>query len=440
MINRILLLSFLFLPLTAQESASPKKLNPPKELLALSDSFRAVAKSIKSSVVIVNSVFYEKTDKGLKLKEGKGTGLVFDDKGHIVTNYHVIKDAAEISVISDLGRSYKAQVVGSDSRSDLAVLFVESLDLPPATLGDSDKAQVGDWAIAVGQALQFEQTVTVGVISAKGRYGLRSDEDALEDFIQTDAAINHGNSGGPLCNIYGEVIGINAMAMFSRSHGLGFSIPVNLVKKVVLQLIQKGRVDRGFLGVVIRDLPPIIASELGYPGPGGVLVDDVESGSPASRAGLIPGDIISAAQNRPVKDRRELRNRVNQLAPGDKLNLLVFRDGETIEKSVLLEQRQVDLLSIADRVGLEIRNPTVEEKKSYETKGGVIVTHVVPGSPGHHAPLSPGWMITKVDKREIEGVDSFLEALEQSFQSKNGKALLYVRSGRSGFFLVLEQE
>ncbi len=235
-------------------------------------------------------------------QRGAGSGFIVSPEGLIFTNNHVVEGADKVIVKLADGRTFKGKVVGRDPQSDVAVLKIKGHNLPTVPLGDSDKIQVGEWVIAIGNPFGLSHTVTVGVVSAKGRSGLGITD--FEDFIQTDAAINPGNSGGPLLNIRGEVIGMNT-AIFSRSGGymgIGFAIPINIVKLVAEQLVEKGKVVRGWLGVVIQDLTPALAQEFGLERTEGALVAEVLKGSPADRAGLRPGDVIVGYEGKPVKN------------------------------------------------------------------------------------------------------------------------------------------
>src|SRR5580765_1686736 len=253
-----------------------------------------------------------------------GSGVIVDARGYVLTNNHVVENASAIEVRLSDDRKFKATLVGRDARTDLAVLKVESpAPLPVAELGDSDRLRVGQWAIAIGNPFGLDRTVTAGIISATGRthVGVAT----YEAFIQTDASINPGNSGGPLLNLDGRVIGINT-AIVSSGQGIGFAIPINMVREVMTQLIDKGRVVRGWLGISIQDLTDDLAAGFGASGKGGVLVADVMKDSPAEASGLKAGDIIVELSGAPVKDVTELQKRVAAVSPGQSVPMTVLRD------------------------------------------------------------------------------------------------------------------
>jgi len=260
-----------------------------------------------------------------------GSGVIVDKEGYILTNYHVIEEADKVRVRLNDGREFAATVKGQDSRTDLAVLHIKAKDLPVATLGDSEKLEVGEWAIAIGSPFGLEHTVTVGVISAKGRSGFGT--GTYEDFIQTDASINPGNSGGPLINIDGEVIGINAM-IIQPGTGIGFAIPIDMAKKILNDLIKTGRVVRPWLGISIQDLTPEIAEHFKLKEKEGALVGQVYHGTDAEKAGLASGDIIMSVDDKPVKNVGELVKEIQKRKVGQKVKLNVIREGKPLTVEV----------------------------------------------------------------------------------------------------------
>jgi Do/DeqQ family serine protease len=256
-----------------------------------------------------------------------GSGVIVDKEGYILTNNHVVEGADKVKVRLNDGREFIATIKGQDPRTDLAVLHIKAKDLPVARLGDSDKLEVGEWAIAIGSPFGLEHTVTVGVISAKGRSGLGT--GTYEDFIQTDASINPGNSGGPLINIDGEVIGINAM-IIQPGTGIGFAIPINMAKQILNDLIKKGKVVRPWLGISAQDLSPELSEHFKVKEKGGVLVSEVHPGTGAEKAGLVSGDIILSVDDKPIKNASELVKEIQKKKVGEKVKLSIIREGKPL--------------------------------------------------------------------------------------------------------------
>ena len=268
----------------------------------------------------------------LPRQQGLGSGVIVSGEGYILTNQHVVDGAEEINVELNDKRSYAARLIGSDRASDLAVLKVDERNLPVLPMGDSDRARVGDVVLAIGSPLGLDQTVTAGIISAKGRSTGLSD-GSFEDFIQTDASINQGNSGGALISAAGELVGINSQILSPTGGniGIGFAIPVNMAKNVMDQLVQNGRVRRGSLGITIRPVTADIAASLGLQDVRGALVNSVANGSPAERAGLKPSDVITAFNGSPVTDTNALRNAVARSQPGTEVTLTIIRERQPQE-------------------------------------------------------------------------------------------------------------
>ena len=256
-----------------------------------------------------------------------GSGVIVDKEGYILTNNHVVEGADKVKVRLNDGREFIAIIKGQDPRTDLAVLHIKAKDLPVARLGDSDKLEVGEWAIAIGSPFGLEHTVTVGVISAKGRSGLGT--GTYEDFIQTDASINPGNSGGPLINIDGEVIGINAM-IIQPGTGIGFAIPINMAKQILNDLIKKGKVVRPWLGISAQDLSPELSEHFKVKEKEGVLVSEVHPGTGAEKAGLVSGDIILSVDDKPIKNASELVKEIQKKKVGEKVKLSIIREGKPL--------------------------------------------------------------------------------------------------------------
>ena len=326
---------------SGQAQAPPDQLQQAKDL---SRGFRHVAKSIRPAVVSISSVrrivptaqqrqFGRDVPGGIPERgfeqRGSGSGVVVSEDGYILTNNHVVRAADEVNVTLSDSRTLSAKVIGTDEKTDLAVLKIDTSGLSFAKLGDSDAIDVGEWALAIGSPFGLAQTVTAGIISAKGRSNVGITD--YEDFLQTDAAINPGNSGGPLVNLDGQVIGINT-AIASRSGGymgIGFAIPSNLARPVMQSIIKDGHVERGWLGVAIQDLTKDLADSLQLDSRDGVLVGNVIAGSPADEAGLQSGDIILRFGGKPPRTANQLRNAVAATAPDTKTVVAVFRNGQT---------------------------------------------------------------------------------------------------------------
>ncbi len=351
-----------------------------------------------------------------------GSGFFISSDGHIVTNYHVIKDAKQISVILNDGREFPASVVGSDPRTDLSVLKVEGDNFPILEFGDSDSLRIGEWVAAIGNPFALDSSLTKGIVSAKGRQDLGI--AALEDFIQTDAAINPGNSGGPLLNLEGKVIGVNT-AIISRSGGymgIGLAIPSKMAKHVVDQITQGGGIKRAYLGVMLQPLDKELSEAMSLDKQEGVVVSDVVKGSPAEKAGLKQGDIIVAYNDMPVKSITKLRNDIAMMAPYTEIRLTILRNGKTMQivasTGVQCEGEGGSVETI-QKLGLEIDNITPELATRFGYSSdltGVVITRVKPGSVAAAAGLRPSFLITGVavdwnNQQRVNNAEEFEEAL-----------------------------
>jgi len=335
-----------------------------------------------------------------------GSGVIVDPRGYILTNNHVVENAAAIEVRLSDDRKFAATLVGRDARTDLAVLKIESpAPLPVADLGDSDTLRVGQWAIAIGNPFGLDRTVTAGIISATGRthVGVAT----YEAFIQTDASINPGNSGGPLLNLDGRVIGINT-AIVSSGQGIGFAIPITMARDIMTQLIARGRVVRGWLGVVIQDLTPELAAGFGVKEDAGVLVAEVMKDGPADAAGLRPGDVVTGFGGSAIKDVTELQKRVAAVEPGRPTPIMVLRDHAPLALSVKVGEQPTDeAMAAAERgedvLGLIVEplTPETARQNRLTAQSGLLVTEVAPGSPGAEAGIKPGDAIVEVNRRPV---------------------------------------
>jgi serine protease Do len=381
---------------------------------------------------------------------GQASGFVFAakdgllaDETYIVTNNHVVEGAEQIKVRLQDGREFDAEITGRDPQSDVAVIQIPTGGLPALKMADSAKLDIGEWVIAIGNPFGLTHTVTVGVVSAKGRTSLGIND--YEDFIQTDAAINPGNSGGPLVNLDGEVAGMNT-AIFSRSGGymgVGFAIPSNLVTAVANQLIQSGEVTRGYLGIVIQQLTPDLAESFGIGLPSGILVAQVAEGSPAARAGLKQGDVITAYQREPVTNVGTFRNRVALTPPGSQAQVTLVRDGQSRTLSVTLGTLTEDQVAAigptrsAEAIGLTVQTLTPQLAEQFNAKPGegVVVTEVERGSIAAQAGIEPGTVILQVNREPVPDAAAFRQAIERS---PGQRVLLLIRKGGMQQFLVLQ--
>ena len=373
-----------------------------------------------------------------------GAGVIIDPKGYILTNNHVVEDAKKISVVLHDETTFKSKevtVVGTDPRTDLAVLKVETdRDLPFARIGDSDEIQVGDWAIAIGNPFGYEGTVTVGVISAKGRSHVNiSSQNLHQNFIQTDAAINRGNSGGPLLNIQGEVIGINTAISTETGYsaGVGFAIPINMAKFVYSQLIEKGKVERGWLGVSIYDPPPDEKEVLGVKD--GVAIRSVNKDSPAEKGGMEAGDVIIEFDGTPITSTSQLQTTVAETSSGKKVKVVVIRDKKKKTLTIQLGEMPKEIA--------QGNVPTFEEEpesswlgiEAKEEEGGVVVTAIEPESPADRAGLQRGDVIKKIGDEPIEDLTDFHKA-EKTYRKETKPILFWVNRNDQYLFVPIRPE
>jgi len=380
----------------------------------------------------------------------QGSGFVFatedklfSDRAYILTNNHVVRNADSIRVTLQDGREFDAIIKGRDPRSDVAVIELRAGGLPALPLGSSSDLEVGEWVIAIGNPFGLRHSLTVGVVSAKGRSSLGIND--YEDFIQTDAAINPGNSGGPLVNLDGEVIGINT-AIFTRSGGymgVGFAIPIDLAREIANQLIDSGEVTRGFLGIVIQQLTPELAESFDIEQRQGILISQVSDDSPAAKAGLQPGDVIVAFRGEPVTDIGHFRNRIALLPPDSREQLTIIRDGErqnisvTIGKLTEDEREPSGPTQSAAEIGLTVQTltPQLAQRFGVEEQAGVIVTAVTRGSIAERAGIQTGSVISQVDRKPAGSAAEFNRAIDASIEDK--RVLLLVRTGEVQQYIVL---
>jgi len=373
----------------------------------------------------------------------RGSGFVVSSDGHILTNNHVVKDAEEINVKLEDGREFQAKIVGSDPDSEVAVIKIDADNLHTLELADSDALEVGEWVIAIGNPFGLSHTVTAGIVSAKGRSGLRLAE--YEDYIQTDAAINPGNSGGPLIDLDGEVVGINTAIIGPGGNiGIGFAIPINMAKFIYDQLIEGGKIVRGALGIFIRDLDPDLAESLDLEITKGVVITEVLEGSAAEKAGMKRYDVIVEFNGEKIEKLNEFRNRVAMLKPGTKVKIVILRDGkrktliaELGESSEELQSAKTGLEAM-EQLGLTVQNLSddLAERYGYEGQTGVLITRVEPGSEAARKGITSGMLITEVDRKTVRNTKDFNEAIEKATEA--GKVLLLINDGRYHSLVVLK--
>jgi serine protease Do len=374
-----------------------------------------------------------------------GSGVIVSPDGYILTNNHVVTDAQDIKVELPDHRTFAAKVVGTDAPSDLAVLKIQANDLHAIKLGDSDQTRVGDVVLAVGDPLGVGETVTMGIVSAKGRTTDLSD-GGFEDFIQTDAPINQGNSGGALVNTRGELIGINSQIMTPSggSIGIGFAIPSRMAQNVMQQIIKTGMVRRGMLGVTVQGITSDMAKSLGLKDVRGAIVSSVESGGPADRAGVQQGDLITAVEGRPVNDSNELRNEIAGMAPGSRVTLSVLRDGHERQMEATLAQLPDKRRASNDnaapsehgRLGMSVEplTPSLAGQLGTKAKSGVVVDDVTPGGPAAHAGIRAGDVIKEVNRKPVSSVADLQQAVHDA--GSRPALMLVERDGNSLFIAV----
>jgi serine protease Do len=370
---------------------------------------------------------------------GLGSGFIVDKDGIILTNAHVVAEADEVRVKLPDRREFKGKVVGFDTTTDIAVVKIDATGLPAVKIGDPAQVRVGEWVLAIGSPFGFENTVTAGIVSATSR---SLPEGSYVPFIQTDAAVNPGNSGGPLFNMRGEVIGINSQ-IYSRSggfQGIAFAIPIDAAIGVEQQLLAHGKVERGRLGVGVQELNASLAKSFGLDRPRGALVSQVDPGSPAEKAGLKPGDVIVGFNGKPIDQSNQLPPLVAQVKPGAAAKLQVWRGGKESELTVFVGAMQQEKTAQAEgrapvqggKLGLAVRSLTPDEKKESGINQGVVVEQV--GGPAARAGIQPGDVITAVNGTPVKNVQDLRAAADKA---KDGIALL-VRRGDHSIFVPIE--
>lgn len=429
-------------------------------------SFAEIVKAVSPSVVNISTTrtvqspptleeLFESlppfgNSQGKRWKEmSMGSGVIVSSDGYILTNYHVVEQAEDIKVTLYDRRTFKATIVGADPKTDLAVIKINAKDLPVAPWGDSDKLQVGDFVLAIGNPYGLTHTVTMGIISATGRADVGIAD--YEDFIQTDAAINPGNSGGPLVNIKGEIIGINT-AIFSKTggyQGIGFAVPSNMARVIKDSLIKEGRVVRGWIGIMVQDLTAELAQKFNLGEPYGVIITDVTKQGPAYRAGLRRGDIILEYNGKQITESAILRNLVAQSKIGSIVSLKIFRDGHIYTVSVRIDQLPSDQfqeMKVFRKTSTKTENPfkglsVIELDPSMAKQigvdpedRGVVVYKIEPGSPAETTGLRKGDLIMEIERQRILSASDFQRAVQKI--SKPDVLVLINRGGKK-FYMIL---
>jgi Do/DeqQ family serine protease len=472
---------FLFsLVITSETASSPQGKSSDAELRAIPEpgnihsTFTTVAAKVRPAVVFIKTqrdverpgreerfgpfnFFLPEGDEPRRVRGG-GSGFIIDKEGRILTNHHVIRDADRIRVV--LGQSpdqeeYEAKIVGYDMQTDIAVIQIEAdVDLPVVALGDSDEMLVGDWVMAIGTPFgELAGTVTVGVVSAKGRNDLRimGQAQGYQDYIQTDASINFGNSGGPLVNLRGEAIGVNT-AINPSGQGIGFAIPINMARNVSAQLINTGRVQYGFMGIRLQELNREIAQGRGLDIERGILVTEVLGDTPAERAGLLQGDVIVEFDDAPVRDSERFRLMVGNTAVGREVPLTVVRNGKTKNMKITLAEREPpeEVVASAPRertdswLGLQVDDVrSVEARERFglsQGQDGVVVVDVEDGSPSAEAGIREGDVITEVYSQRVDNLKEYVEISRKLKDRREPIAFLVKRRGVSTYVPVIPEK
>jgi serine protease Do len=382
------------------------------------------------------------------IEQGLGSGFIISKDGYILTNNHVVGNVDKITVQLQDGRKFEnAKLIGTDPETEVALIKIEGDNFPVLPMGDSDKIEIGDWVIAIGNPFGLSETVTVGVVSAVGRSNVGI--AAYENFIQTDAAINPGNSGGPLINLDGQAIGINT-AIYSESGGymgIGFAIPINMARSIEEQLKKYGKVTRGYLGIYGQDVTPDMAQLLDLKNSQGIIVTTVEKGSPADKAGIESHDVFLEINGKKIESYDSFRNEVAMLKPGTEVKLLVSRAGKTSDVTVTLGERPPTEVAQGNQpvtppqsqqtMGIQVQNLTKDlaDRFGYTLGEGVIVTRVVQGEPAAEAGIQPGDLIQSVNRQSVTNVDEFERAVSRA---KGNKILLLIKRGEYSQFVVVQ--
>jgi serine protease Do len=391
--------------------------------------------------------FFEQMPQREQKQRGLGSGFIIDREGYILTNNHVVADADEIKVTLYDEKQYDATVIGRDEKTDIALIKLKEPkgDLPFAELGDSDALEIGEWVLAIGNPFGLQETVTQGIVSAKWR---KIGQGPYDDFIQTDASINPGNSGGPLFNLSGKVVGLNT-AIFSPSGGnvgIGFAIPINIAKSIVPQLKGKGKVVRGWLGVIVQKVTPELAKSFGISEGRGALVADVDKEGPAAKAGIAAGDIITGYDGKEIKEMDELPMLVAQTEIGKTVDVIVLRDGKKktcpVKIAELKDGKGRELAQAQEpqkNFGIAVREitPEMAQRHGLAKKDGLVITQIEPGSEADEAGLRPGDIIEEINRTGIRSLEDYNRILGKIKAGDN--ILFLLRRGDNAIWIVLKQ-
>jgi serine protease Do len=371
----------------------------------------------------------------------KGSGFIISSDGYILTNNHMVGEAEKVKVELADGRNFTAKTIGADPETDVAVIKIDASNLPYMELGDSDALEVGEWVIAIGNPLGLNRTVTQGIVSAKGRSGFHL--ATYENFIQTDAAINFGNSGGPLINLDGKVVGINTAIVGPGGNiGIGFAIPINMAKNIADQLMTGKGIERGYLGVLPQDLDPNLAEVFGLKDTKGVLIPEVSEGSAADKAGLKHNDVILELNGEPVESADVFRNKIAMFKPGTEVKLTIWRDGKQKTVTVTLDKRPpleelTGTTKAAEELGFSVQDLTddLASRYGYKDQSGVIVSNVEQGSQADRVGIAQWSLIKEVNRVQVHNTKEFNEEIEKA--REKGVVLLLVKRERYTFYALL---
>jgi serine protease Do len=396
---------------------------------------------------IFRDLFEQRQQQKPRFARSMGSGFVISDDGYILTNHHVVENADEIQVLFADRQEYTATVVGSDRRSDLALLKIKGQDLPTLEFAATDSLKVGAWVLAIGSPFGLDYSVTAGIVSAIGRSIPTQKGENYVPFIQTDVAINPGNSGGPLFNLEGQVVGINSQ-IYSRSGGsigLSFAIPASVAVGVIEQLKDHGKVQRGWLGVAIQDVNKRLAESLQLGTPQGALINAVEQGSPADKGGIKPGDVIVRFDGQIIVDSGDLPHVVGMMAPGENAKVEIYREGKRKKLTMKVGSLDTDRESITassdgtDRLGLIVEEMDDEERRALRLRGGVRVTQVSPESAAAESMLQAGDIVVQLGYSRIDDIDEYNQVIAE-LPKNTPVAIRFYRQGRAIFrtFEIIE--